>query len=88
MQKARALMLLGLISLDADFETAENYTRQAIPIFEKLQDEPRLAGAYGTLGWYLYAQSKFEELRRLYLEKSLAYYIRSRINQESPHCTG
>jgi tetratricopeptide (TPR) repeat protein/anti-sigma regulatory factor (Ser/Thr protein kinase) len=73
--EGRALMLLGLISLDADFEVAENYTRQAIPLFEKLHDEHRLAGVYGTLGWYLYAQSKFESSRE-YENKSLDYFIR------------
>ena len=74
--EARALALLGMISVDADFEVAEQYTRKAIPIFEKVHDEPRLAGANGSLGWYLYAQSKFED-SRTYEGRALDYFIRA-----------
>jgi tetratricopeptide (TPR) repeat protein len=70
-----ALSLLGMIATDIDFTTAETYTRQAIPYYEKINDQGKLAMAFTGLGWSLYAQSRFEE-SRFYEQKALDYFIR------------
>ncbi len=70
-----ALLLLGMIATDFNFKTAEEYARQAIPHYEKINDEWKLALAHAGLGWYLYAESRFEE-SRFYEEQALKYFIR------------
>jgi tetratricopeptide (TPR) repeat protein len=72
--KARALSLLGLIEVDFDFKKVEKYERQAIQIYEKINERSLLAGAYTGLGWSLYAQGRYDE-SRFYEEKALNYFI-------------
>ena len=72
---ADALQNLGEIARDrGDYNTAENYFRNAIPLFEKINSLERFSWSALTLGWSLHVQGKFTEAKASY-EKALPYYL-------------
>jgi hypothetical protein len=71
-----ALQNLGEIARDRDdFIAAENYFRQSIPLFEKIQSREKYSWGHFTMGWCLHRQCKFSEAK-LAWEKALLYYTK------------
>ncbi|HRH51379.1 MAG TPA: tetratricopeptide repeat protein [Panacibacter sp.] len=73
---ADALQNLGEIARDrGDYHTAENYFRNAIPLFEKINALEKFSWSSLTLGWSLHVQGKFNDAKAEY-EKAMPYYLR------------
>jgi hypothetical protein len=72
---AEALQNLGEIARDrGDIIAAENYFRQSIPLFKKINDLEKYSWANLTLGFSLYLQCKFSDAKLAY-ERARIYYI-------------
>lgn len=73
--QAEALQNLGEIVRDrSDFPAAEQYFREAIPVFQYLNLPEKYNWTYLTLGWCLFKQSKYVEAK-LFYERALSYFI-------------
>src|SRR6266850_4028092 len=71
---ARAYQNHGEIESErGNFQNAEQYFRQAIPLYKKLNLLNELNEAYVSLGWSLFEQANFQEARAI-LEIPLHYY--------------
>lgn len=78
---AAALQNLGEIARDkSDFKTAENYFRQSIPLFDKIDSREKYSWANLTLGWSMYMQGKYSEAKLCY-ERAMVYYITAGIKE-------
>ncbi len=73
---AEALQNLGEIHRDRnDFIAAENYFRQSIPLFEKINAQEKYSRANEAMGWCLHRQCKFSEARLAY-DRAMPYYLK------------
>ncbi|MEP7377689.1 MAG: histidine kinase [Chitinophagaceae bacterium] len=72
---AEALQNLGEIARDrGEFNTAENYFRQSVPLFGKIHAIERYSLANLRLGWSLHKQCRFFDAKLAY-ERAMPYYI-------------
>lgn len=73
---AEALQNLGAIArYRNDFPTAENYLRQSIPLFEKINYLENYSWDHVTLGFCLFSEGKFSDAISAY-ERAMPYYVR------------
>ncbi|MBC7935873.1 MAG: histidine kinase [Rhizobacter sp.] len=72
---ADALQNLGEIARDrGNYVAGENYFRQSIELYAKINDREKYSWAHYTMGWCLHRQCRFSEAKLIW-EKALIYYI-------------